>query len=638
LAQDLTHFENLRRLLSLERDAERTRRAEEKARLTQAEQEERGLSASELEAVEETYGLGGRVLVTYERPDRRAFLSPFHQGDLVEVRPRKAPDDPPSLALIARARPTRLQLAFDRPPPSTLTEGRIRLDLVPNDVTYERMRKALAAVASLEKAEPKRRRDVLLGGLAPRFGRIVPFEGDDALNPEQTTAVSRALAAEDVYLVHGPPGTGKSHVLAQVALSEVERGRRVLCTAASNAAVDHLLELCLARGLKALRIGHPARVAASLQEHTLDVRVEAHPDRQLSLELLDEAFSLQGYARKQRKQGRSRERFSNARSSAAGAKTLFEEARALEKKAVRSVLEGAQVICATLAGLEGHVLSGERFDIALVDEATQATEPLTLIAFLKADRLVLAGDHQQLPPTLLSPEAAKSALGVPLFERLLRLHGDEVKTMLREQYRMNDAIMSFPSREMYGGQLRSAPGVGSRTLAELWTTPLEAPPVLIIDTAGKGFDEEAEPGTGSYRNEGEVGIIAARVNALRKAGLHATQLAVIAPYSAQVALLRERLWPTEPELEIDTVDAFQGREKDAVLVTLTRSNSRAEAGFLRDLRRMNVALTRAKRHLFLVGDFATLSAEPFYVRLSEHAQTLGGYRSAWEWPEADEKV
>jgi ATP-dependent RNA/DNA helicase IGHMBP2 len=488
---------------------------------------------------------------------------------------------------------------------------------------------------ALEKAEPKRRREALLGIIPARFDRPRDFRETGVLNPEQREAVSRALCAEDFFLVHGPPGTGKSHVLAEVAVQEVSRGKRVLMTAASNAAVDHLLELCLERGLTALRVGHPARVSPRLQEHTLDVLVEQHPDRELSVELFDEAYSLQGYARRQRKQGRSRDRFQNARASAAEARGLLDEARALERKAVRSVLDGARVVCATLAGLEGSVLSQELFDVALVDEATQATEPLTLMAFLKANRMVLAGDHQQLPPTLLSLEAAKAGLSVSLFERLLHTHGEDVRKMLLEQYRMNESIMRFPSREMYDGLLRAHPSVAARTLSELLTGEMEAPPFLFVDTAGKGFDEEADEHSGSYRNPGEAGLILNRLTKLLAAGLPQSEVAVIAPYSAQVFLLRERMSIDAPRVEVDTVDGFQGREKEAILLCLTRSNTSAELGFLKDLRRMNVALTRAKRHLFVVGDSATLSSEPFYARLIEEAQTTGAYRSAWEWPEGE---
>ncbi|AKF83400.1 ATPase AAA [Myxococcus fulvus 124B02] len=636
MARDVSFFDQLGSLLAKEREAEKARLATLAQGLSLHEREEQGLSVLDLETVEEAVGLGGRVLLTLARADRARLPARLHNGDLVAVLPRRAEVSEPARALIARASATRLQLAFDRSPPPYVHEGLLRLDVVPNDITYERMRSGLQRVKAMDKGLERRKREVLLGNEPPRSDTPKDLEPSRPLNPEQLDAVKRALAAEDFFLVHGPPGTGKSTVLAEVAAQAVARGQRLLCTAASNAAVDHLLDLCLAKGLRAIRVGHPARVAARLQEHTLDIVVEEHPDRVISRDLFDEAFSLLGYARRQRTQGRSRERFSNARASTTEAKAMLDEARALEKKAVRSVLANADVVCVTLASLESSVLAGEQFDLALLDEATQATEPLALLGFLRAPIVILAGDPQQLPPTVLSQEAARAGLAVSLFERLLKDHGDSVKRMLREQYRMNARIMDFPSREMYAGELRAHPSVADHTLQDVLPpgTEVDAPPVLFLDTAGKGFDEEVEPTTHSLFNTGEADLIEARVRALLGHGLAQRELAVITPYSAQAHRLRERLEPFAPDVEVDTVDAFQGREKDAILVSLTRSNGEGQVGFLNDLRRMNVALTRARRHLFVVGDSATLSGHPFYARFIEGSQSSAGYRSAWEWPDA----
>jgi predicted DNA helicase len=391
------------------------------------------------------------------------------------------------------------------------------------------------------------------------------------------------------------------------------------------------LDLALDRGLPALRVGHPARVSPQLQEHTLDLRVEEHPDRVLARELFDEAYDLLGYARRQRTQGRSRDRFANARASQSEARRLMDEARALERKAVDAILGQARVVAATLSGLPAFPLRDERFDLVLIDEATQAIEPLTLLGWLRAERVVLAGDPLQLPPTVLSRAAA--GLQLSLFERLLQEHGDEVKALLREQYRMNAEIMEYPNLATYAGQLRAHPSVAQRTLSDRLTdASLDAPPVLFLDTAGKGFDDATEAEGGSHFNEGEAQLVQARAHALLKAGLPPHELALIAPYRAQVARLRPGF--EDSEVEVDTVDAFQGREKDAVLISLTRSNPDGELGFLNDLRRINVALTRARRHLFIVGDSATLSRHPYYSGLIESIQARGGYRSAWEWTEA----
>jgi superfamily I DNA and/or RNA helicase len=631
VSTDLTHFDGLRRLLTLERRAEEERVAEERSALSQAEREARGLSSGDLEAVEEDVGLGGRFLVTLARAGEGRWRPPFHPGDVVEARPRRAEVSPPERALVSRVGKDRMQLAFDRPPPPFVRDGRLVVDLVIDDVTFRRLDAAVQEVAALEHGARRRTRELLLGREAPRFERLPEVAGLETLNVEQREAVQRALAAEDFFCVHGPPGTGKSTVLAAVARSAVSRGQ-LLCTAASNAAVDHLLELCLAEGLRAVRIGHPARVSPRLTEHTLDVQVEEHPDRQLARSLFDEAFALLGHARKQRTRGRSAERFANARAAQAEARRLMDEARGLERKAVHDMLQRADVLCATLTALGAPPLNALRFPLALVDEATQATEPATYLAFLRADRVVLAGDHRQLPPTILSMAAVAGGLGVSLFERLVDIHGEPVRKMLREQYRMNAELMELPSRWFYGGELRAHPDVAVRTLATLFPGhALDAPPLLFLDTAGTGWGEVSPTEGESLENPGEARVVEARARALLAAGLPPRQLAVISPYRAQAMRLSVALEPLG--IEVDTVDAFQGREAEAVLVSCVRSNPEGRLGFLTDLRRMNVALTRGKVHTFVVGDGATLGGHPFYAALIERAQSLSGYRSAWEWPE-----
>lgn len=633
MARDDTHFDRLARLLDLEKQAERERLAQDKAQLPLAELAARGLVLLDVEAHEFAVGLGGRHLVTFTHERRGPLPARFSPGDLVSVAPRKAEVDDPPHGTVSRSTKTSLEVAFDRPPPEWMAEGRLRIDLVANDVTWERAKSALTTWKGYDQGQKRDRREVVLGNQSPRFDTPKPFEPSRPLNPEQAGAVALALSARDVALIHGPPGTGKSTVLAEVAVQLARAGKRLVCTAASNAAVDHLLELALDAGLDALRVGHPARVLPRLQAHTLDLKVEAHADRVAARALFEDAFELLGYARKQRSRGRSRERFANAREAQAEARKLMDEARALERRAVKQVLGGAQVVCATCAMLDGSVLRGEAFDVALVDEATQAVEPIALMAFLKAPTVVLAGDPQQLAPTVLSLDAQAQGLGTSLFERLLADYGDDVKRMLKEQYRMHERIMAFPSARMYGGQLRAHPSVAARTLGEVLSpgAQVDAPPVLFLDTAGKGFEESKAPGTESLRNEGEADLVVARARELLANGLAPEELAVITPYRAQAALIRERLADVEA-VEVDTVDAFQGREKDAVLVSLVRSNAEQAVGFLADLRRMNVAITRPRRHLFVVGDSATLSGHEFYAAFQDDVQQAGGYRSAWEWP------
>jgi predicted DNA helicase len=404
--------------------------------------------------------------------------------------------------------------------------------------------------------------------------------------------------------------------------------------------VDNLVERLAQAGLDPVRVGHPARVLESVLAHTLEARVRAHEQGRLAQELVREAWRLRDAARKQRTK-RGPGRFSESRAQEREARALFAEAREREDRAEADVLERAKVVLATLTGIEAPPLRGRRFALAVVDEATQAVEPAAYLALLRADRAVLAGDHLQLAPTILSEEAHKGGLGVSLFERLVR---PEAAVALAEQYRMNEAIMRYPSEALYGGKLRAHPSVASHAI--------DGAPLEVIDTAGRGFDEatpsgweapgsprrRAEPegrsiGSSSKLNEGEADLAAAQVERLVALGVPPADIAVIAPYDAQVQLLRQRLASRlEQGLEIDTVDGFQGREKDAVIVTLVRSNDEGDLGFLSDIRRMNVALTRARRKLVVIGDSATVARHPFYEGFFRYAERIGAWRSAWESP------
>jgi hypothetical protein len=612
------HCEEMRRLLDAERDEERSRLADARSRLTLAEREARGLAIADVEAVEEG-SLAGRALVAYERRGKPVEGARIGIGALVTVRLRReARDDEPS-GVVARRTRSRVAVAFDEPPPDWAVDGRVVLELEPSPVTWERLTAGLRRMAG---EEGKRWRPVLTGA-APRFAAHP--RGPDLggrLNDEQRAALDLADRASDVALVHGPPGTGKTTVLVEVIRRAVARGERVLASAPSNLAVDNLLERLVAAGVDGVRIGHPARVLESLLSHTLEARTAAHERSRIAAGLVAEALALRRSAAR-RKQRRGPGRFSEARAAERDAHRLLAEARALEAQAQAEVLGRAPVVLATLTGLEGPALAGQRFGLAVIDEATQAVEPAAWLALLRAERAVLAGDHLQLPPTVLSAAAQAGGLGISLFERLVALHGDAVKVTLTEQHRMNQAIMRFPSEALYGGSLRAHPAVAHHALDD---APLE-----VIDTSGRGFEESIPEGSDSRENEGEARLCAAEVERVLALGVAPRDVAVIAPYDGQVQRLRALLAArVEQGLEVDTVDGFQGREKEAVVVSLTRANDSGEVGFLADVRRMNVALTRARKKLVVVGDGATVARHPFYERFLRHAQATGAWRSAWD--------
>jgi ATP-dependent RNA/DNA helicase IGHMBP2 len=281
------------------------------------------------------------------------------------------------------------------------------------------------------------------------------------------------------------------------------------------------------------------------------------------------------------------------------------------------------VVLATLTSLDAPVLAGRRFALAVIDEATQAVEPAAYLALLRAERAVLGGDHLQLPPTVLSAAAQAGGLGISLFERLATGAGAEMRVTLAEQHRMNARIMAFPSEALYAGALRAHPDAAGRAI--------DGAPLEVVDTAGCGFEEETPEGSDSRHNPGEAELAAAEVERILALGVAPADVAVISPYDAQVQRLRQLLAARIDEgLEVDTVDGFQGREKEAVVVSLVRSNGTGEVGFLADVRRMNVAITRARAKLVVVGDGATVASHPFYERFLRHAERSGAWRSAWE--------
>ena len=613
------HLARLAALLDAERAEERARLDEARARLTLAEREARGLAVADVEAVDEA-ALAGRALVTFERRGRPLEGARLGVGAPVQVALRREPRDDAPAGVVARRGRGRIAVAFDEPPPDWVLSGRVVLELLPSPVTWDRLG---AGLARLREAPEGRRWRPVLGGAAPRFRDRARGPALDApLNEEQRAALDLADRAEDVALVHGPPGTGKTTVLVELIRRAAARGERVLATAPSNLAVDNLLERLLAAGVDGVRLGHPARVLPSLLEHTLEARAGRHEAAGIARGLVEEALALRrGAARRRERRGPGR--FSEARAAERDARALLAEARALEARAEAEVLDRAPVVLATLTSLDAAPLAGRRFPLVVVDEATQAVEPAALLALLRAERAVLAGDHLQLPPTVLSAAAQAGGLGRSLFERLVEAHGGAVAVTLAEQHRMHEAIMRFPSEALYGGRLRAHPAAAGRALDD---APLE-----VVDTSGCGHEEAVPEGSESRENEPEAALCAAEVGRVLALGVAPADVAVIAPYEAQVRRLRALLAAqVEAGLEVDTVDGFQGREKEAVVVSLTRANAEGEVGFLADVRRMNVALTRARRKLVVVGDGATVARHPFYEAFLRHAQATGAWRSAWE--------
>ncbi|MEN6459292.1 MAG: AAA domain-containing protein [Thermoguttaceae bacterium] len=628
---DEGHFGRMARLLDMESRAEAQRAAEQARRLRPELAQQTGNTLLDLAVVGEESGLGGRYLVTLGRRGEKPLpWTRLGVGSPVVLSPQASKDGQPHhRGVVCQRNDQSLGVALDRLPEDLADHETWRIDLSFDEVAAVRQRAALEQAGHARGDRSAILRDVLLGERQPEFGvdpAVRPLDG--GLNAAQREAVQFALSARDVALIHGPPGTGKTTAVVELIRQAVRRGRKVLACAPSNLAVDNVFERLLGFGERAVRLGHPARVLPELRAHTLDLLVERHQDVRLARKFVKQALSL---FREANRFTRAAPKPGARRQLREDAKSLLADARRLEQQAVESILGSASVLCATTTGLDSQVLGNRRFDLAVIDEACQSTEPGCWIPLLRCDRVVLAGDHCQLPPTVVSREAAADGFGVSLFERIMKLYGPRIAHRLTVQYRMHEAIMGFSSAEFYDGALEADASVRRHVLAELpdvQDAQTTREPIEFIDTAGASFDESLEPDGESRLNRQEAELARRKVQELLDAGLAPPDIAVISPYAAQVRLLRELL--DVPGLEIDSVDGFQGREKEAVVFSLVRSNAKGEIGFLGDVRRMNVAMTRARRKLVVIGDSATLASDPFYQRMLEYVEGLKAYRTVWD--------
>ncbi len=633
------HFQRLDQLLELEAEAEKAQRLAQIQRAA-ADPERSGQTLTRLVVTDTQGGLGGRILLTLAKRNQTESL-PWNRLEvgtpvLLSEEGEPGPDGPGSAGwrgVVSQRERQSIQIALEQWPESD--SPTFRLDLSTDEVARRRQREALERVRTARGGhrDPLGRlaelRRILLYERSPDFDRppaLTPL--DPTLNEPQRAAVAFALAARDVAIIHGPPGTGKTTTVVEVIRQAIRRGETVLACAPSNLAVDNVFERLLAAGEPALRLGHPARVLPGLREHTLDVMVENHPDTRLARKLRRDAYALRDRAGKFR---RAKPEPGERQDLRQEATLMLADARRIEAQTVERILDSVRVLCATTTGLSAEVLGERRFDLCVIDEAAQSTEPAAWLPILRSRRLVLAGDHQQLPPTVISAEAAAQGFGISLMERLMQRLGAEVSRQLTVQYRMHQAIMQFSSAEFYEASLIADASVRNHLLADLpsvETNELTTEPLTFIDTAGASYDEEIEPDGESRLNPSEALLVVNKVKALLEAGLSPQDIAVITPYAAQVRWLRAQL--PHAEVEIDSVDGFQGREKEAVIISLVRSNETGEIGFLGDTRRMNVALTRARRKLLIIGDSATITAHPFYRRLVDYFEQAGAYRSVWE--------
>lgn len=524
------------------------------------------------------------------------------------------------VATVSYVEEDRMVVVLPGPDALVALQGRERLgvQLYFDETSYRLMFEALQQVMSARNNRLEELRDLFHGPQPLSWFQFQPVRFP-WLNPSQEAAVNRVLHAKDVAIVHGPPGTGKTTTLVEAIYETLHRENQVLVCAQSNMAVDWISEKLVDRGVSVLRIGNPTRVNDKMLSFTYERRFEAHPDYPQLWSIRKAVRELYARGRKGAEREAVRQKINS----------LKDRATELEIRIHAALFGEARVIACTLTGSANRLLAGQKFGTLFIDEAAQALEAACWIAIRKADRVVLAGDHQQLPPTVKSPQALRAGLGRTLMQALVA-NKPEAVSLLQLQYRMNEEIMHFSSRWFYDGRLQAAPEVKYRGLLD-FDTPIE-----WIETDELDSPEEFVGENYGRINKPEAELTVAQLKAyITKIGRERfleerIDVGVISPYKAQVQYLRQLLRrdeffkPYRHALTVNTVDGFQGQERDVILISLVRANEEGQIGFLGDLRRMNVAMTRARMKLIILGNAATLTRHTFYRQLYAYVKQVGG--------------
>nr|XP_020639747.1 DNA-binding protein SMUBP-2 [Pogona vitticeps] len=627
-------------LLQEEREAEISEARIWQESISLKELQRRGICLLKLEVTSQKTGLYGRLLLTLQ-PRKHGSESQlpsnsFGPGDIVGLYESGGPGDQLCTGTITHITSKLITVAIDEPQSNLVSldqENVYRLLKLANDVTYKRLKRALNALSQYQSGPASGLIDILFGGAEPREvgnTKLLKFY-NASLDVSQKEAVCFSLAQKELAIIHGPPGTGKTTTVVEIILQAVQQGLKVLCCAPSNIAVDNLVERLAGHKIRILRLGHPARLLESIQHHSLDAVLARGDNAKIVTDIrkdIDQAFVK---TRKTQDKG-ERGHFLNE------IKILRKELKEREEMAMTEILKQANVVLATNTGASSDgplkLLPENHFDLVVIDECTQALEASCWIPLLKVKKCVLAGDHKQLPPTIISHKAATKGFSLSLMERLIQMYGNRIVKMLTVQYRMHQAIMQWASDEMYDGRLSAHHSVAQHLLKDLpgvAYTEETSIPLLLIDTAGCGLFELDVEDEQSKGNQGEVCLVGLHVQALVEAGVKTRDIAVITPYNLQVEMLRDLLCHKYPELEIKSVDGFQGREKEAVVLSFVRSNRKGEVGFLAEDRRINVAVTRARRHVTVICDSRTAGNHSFLRRLLDYMREHGEVRTAFEY-------
>lgn len=627
----------LKQLLKTERDDDFQQYTEVFSKNSIQYRKQKGVTWFPVSIVNSEMGLGEYLIIDVERTTNHNESHQFSNGKNVSLFSNQYPDEKPLNGTIKLSLKNKLKISLTVDElPDWINDGKLGVNLSFDDVSYKEMESALDKVLEADNNRIAHLRDVLYKIVPPQYNKIDYVSSTD-LNPSQNDAVQKIIAAKDVALVHGPPGTGKTTTLVHAITEVLKTEHQVLVCSASNTAVDLLTEKLHRKGINVLRVGNPVRISDDVMNNTVDVKVASH---ETSKELKNYRKRAEEFFRMAGKYKRilGREEREQRQLLYQEAKKIIKEARELEDYILKDLFDKAQVIACTPVVSSGRMLRNRHFNTLFIDEAAQALEPMCWIPILKCNRVILAGDHFQLPPTVKSKRA--EGLSTTLFEQCMTI--DNSSIMLNVQYRMNQHIMNFSNRKFYHNDLHAHASVSDQVLNAASEDLLLNTAVTFIDTAGCGYEEKLNPESVSTSNPDEAALLMRHLKILLGAYYQSLpdkplSVGIISPYKEQVEYLEELKSEDEDlnafpaRISIKTVDGFQGQERDIIYISLVRSNDKKDIGFLSDIRRMNVAITRAKKKLVIIGDSSTLANHPFYKDFIEYAESINDYTSAWEF-------
>lgn len=641
MTKSIERLKLLKELLLIEREEDYYQYKEQFLRASIEQRKKNGVTWFPIQILSEELGYADYIHIEIERTNNLDTPHQFSTGKNVTLFSNKNPDDLQEITgTIKQSNKNKMKIILHTDEmPDWCYDGKLGVNIQFDDNSYIEMQKALDEVIGARNNRVADLREIIEGYHIPTFEKIDESVIIPQLNLSQNRAVRHILSANDVAVVHGPPGTGKTTTIVQAIRLVLQTERQVLVCAPTNTAVDLITEKLIEQGVNVLRVGHPARISEGLLKTTIDGQVQSHENYKDIKNLrrnAEEYFRMAGkYKRVFGKEDAKQRALYYTE-----AKNCIKESRLLEDYIVNSLFDNAQVICCTPVASTNRALAKKTFDTLFFDEASQALEAISWIPLLKCKRVIFSGDHFQLPPVVKSIKAKQEGLDNTMLDRLSKY--ENVSSLLTRQYRMHQHIMQFSNAYFYNNELEADATVKDTVLSLNEDVEILNVPIELIDTAGCSFDELQNPETLSLSNKGEADLLFKHLELLLQQYQYSgakekISVGIISPYKEQIELLKESLlqfdysnYPVS-ELAVKTIDGFQGEERDVIYISLVRSNEHSEIGFLSDIRRMNVALTRAKKKLVVIMDTATIGNHPFYKAFVEYCEKNNFYKSAWEY-------